>query len=101
MGHNADLGANDGGSGTNGGGSVGLLSLQAVLAPPQGHTASCADSSDPTQPTLSSGVLDVEAESAFGNAYYAEFVVGSRPGGGSVETSRVIMGGAKRMSVRM
>jgi hypothetical protein len=74
--------------------------LDAVLAPPQGSASGCVYTNDPTQAAFSWGIVDVEAESAFSNAYYAEFLVGNQiiPTGNQEqvmdETSRIIIKGA-------
>lgn len=95
-GHSVDLGVNDSGAGGDGAGGGSPFFLQAVLATPQASEAPCTFTSSPKQPTFSTGILDVEAESAFANAYYAEFLVGNRLDTGSEveETSRVIIAGA-------
>jgi hypothetical protein len=52
--------------------------LVAVLAPPQGSSTGCMFTDDPTQTAYSWGIVDVEAEAAFSNAYYAEFLAANQ-----------------------
>jgi hypothetical protein len=72
-----------------------------VLAPPQGAaTSGCEFTADPTQPSMPSGLLDVEAISSFNNAYFAEFLMGNQLIQQQntdllmTETSRIIIQGA-------
>jgi hypothetical protein len=74
--------------------------LDAVLAPPQGATSGCIYTDDNTQPSYSFGILDVGAETAYADAYYAEFLAGNQltPMANQqlnmTETSRIIIAGA-------
>jgi hypothetical protein len=74
--------------------------LDAVLAPPQGSTNGCVFTNTNTQAAFSSGYVDVYAETAFANAYYAEFLAGNQliPMANQqlemTETSRIIIQGA-------
>jgi hypothetical protein len=76
--------------------------LEAVLAPPEGPSSSgCIFTSDPTQPTLSKGILDVEVVKSFSDTYEAEFLAGnqfaakSKPGTSETDASRIVIQGAK------
>ncbi len=70
--------------------------IRYVLQPPVASGNGCLYSSDPSQPYISSGTLDI----AFTTSYYAEFLVGNQmtPRGSvesnRTETSRVILQGA-------
>jgi hypothetical protein len=74
--------------------------LDAVLAPPQGATTGCVYTNDPTQPSFSYGVLDVDLVSAYNKDYVAEFLAGNQliPQANQqllmTETSRIIIQGA-------
>jgi hypothetical protein len=75
--------------------------LNAVLAPPQGSANSgCVFTSDPTQPRLSTGVLDVDLVQGGNGDYTAWFLAGNQliTEGNTeqlqTETSRIIIQGA-------
>jgi hypothetical protein len=92
--------ATNGSDGGDAGASIDFF-LQGVLAPPQGSTAgSCVFTDDPTQATLSMGILDVELASLFSNTYEAEFLAGNQfaltgqPTQAEIDADRIIVQGA-------
>ncbi len=96
--HTADLGGTPSDSGTGEAGDPSALFLQSVLAPPPGDSsgAGCLFTDDPTQATLSEGILDVGVIGAFAGEYKAEILAGNRlTGTGATETTRIAIESAK------
>jgi hypothetical protein len=95
-----DGGASDADSGTPAP-SINFF-LQSVLAPPSGvGPGGCAFTSDPTQGTLSKGILDVEVVKSFSDTYEAEFLAGNqfaatgKLSNSQLDASRIVIQGAE------